>query len=135
MTTAFVPTPEYPTLDEWMADSDYWPSDACGGWLDAEGNEVDPLTQWLGAMEAAGTEYLTVEIDTETGAYRLLDQDGALLRQPERNDTLGDNQAVWLGHEVARLFDVDTAVYSPRSAKPTRAEYLARRATKEAHRG
>lgn len=129
MTTQFVPTPEHRTIDEWMADSDYWPSDACGGWLDAEGNEVDPLAQWLGAMEAAGTEYLVVEVDVESGAYRLLDHDGAHLA----TGSIARNHQASIGFDVAELYAIDTAVYYPKTEKPTRAEYLAKKHKERTH--
>lgn len=130
--TEFVPTPEYRTLEAWMADSDYTPSDACGGWLDADGNEVDPLACWRQAMAASDTAFLVVEVDCESGEYRLLDTDGNLAVEPTTGHTLADGKAWTFGLTVADLLQVDTAIYSPRTEKPTRAEYLAK---KEAHRG
>lgn len=41
----------YSSLDEWMADSDYIRVGA--GWMDEDGNDVDPFTQATVAMEAS----------------------------------------------------------------------------------
>lgn len=129
MTTQFVPTPEHRTLDAWLTDSGYSWSEIAGEWLDEHGNEVDPLAQWLGAMEAAGTEYLVVEVDVETGAYRLLDHDGAHLA----TGSIARNHQASIGFDVAELYTIDTAVYYPESEKPTRAEYLAKKHKERTH--
>lgn len=45
----------YPSIDEWMADSDFVPGPD-GSWLHEEGHPVDPEGTIMGAIEACGFE-------------------------------------------------------------------------------